>query len=203
MNNETSMLIPMVVEQTARGERSYDIFSRMLGDRVIFLNGPVNDQVSHLLVAQLLYLESVAPDKDISLYINSPGGSVSAGLAIRDTMNFISCDVSTVCMGIAASMGALLLGSGAKGKRFILPDARVMIHQVSSGTGGTFMDQEIQLMETKKLNDRLHHILVDDCGNKLTFDEMKQKCSRDYFMNAQESVDFGIVDKIITKRNLG
>jgi ATP-dependent Clp protease protease subunit len=192
----------MVVEQTARGERSFDIFSRMLNDRVIFLNGPVNDQMSHLIVAQLLYLESAAPDKDISLYINSPGGSVSAGLAIRDTMNFISCDVSTVCMGIAASMGALLLGSGAKGKRIILPDARVMIHQVSSGTGGTFMDQEIQLNETKKLNDRLHTILTEDCLGRHTFDEMKAKCSRDYFMNAQEAVDFGIVDKIVAKRQL-
>lgn len=202
MQNETSMLIPMVVEQTARGERSFDIFSRMLGDRVIFLNGPVNDQMSHLIVAQLLYLESVAPDKDISLYINSPGGSVTAGLAIRDTMNFIKCDVSTVCMGQACSMGALLLGSGAKGKRVILPDARVMIHQVSSGTGGTVMDQEVQFRESQKLNDRLHQILVDDCGNKLTFDEMKQRCSRDYFMSADEAVAFGIVDKVVSKREL-
>lgn len=198
----TNVLVPMVLENTGRGERSMDIYSRMLNDRVIFLNGEVEDHMANLIVAQLLYLEAADPTKDIYLYINSPGGSVTAGLAIRDTMNFIKCDVSTVCMGQACSMGALLLGSGAKGKRIVLPDARVMIHQVSSGTRGTVIDQEVQFLESKKLNDRLHQILVEDCGNRLTFDEMKKVCSRDYFMGAEQSVEFGIVDKVVTKREM-
>jgi ATP-dependent Clp protease, protease subunit len=191
-------LVPMVLERDGRGERSMDLFSKMLMERVVFLNGAVEEHMANLIVAQLLYLESVDPGKDISLYINSPGGSVTAGLAIRDTMNFIKSDVSTVCMGQACSMGALLLGSGAKGKRVILPDARVMIHQVSSGTRGTFMDQEIQLRETMKLNDRLHRILAEDCGQP--FEKVKHDCSRDHFMSAQESVAYGIVDRVVTQR---
>ena len=198
--NETSMLIPMVVEQTARGERSFDIFSRMLSDRVIFLNGPVNDQMANLIVAQMLYLESVDPTKDISLYINSPGGSVHAGLAIYDTMQFIKCDVSTVCMGMAASMGAFLLSSGAKGKRIALPEASIMVHQVSSGQQGTFMDMEIALQHTKHLNTRLHQIIADNCGK--TYEEVLQDCSRDKWLTATESVNYGLVDKVVSKREL-
>lgn len=193
-------LIPMVVETTSRGERYQDLFSRMLADRVIFLTGVVEDNMANLIVAQLLYLESVDPTKDISLYINSPGGSVTAGLAIRDTMNFIKCDVSTVCIGQACSMGALLLGSGAKGKRVCLPDARVMIHQVSSGSKGTVMDQEIQLAESIKLNNRLHTILAEDCGKD--FKTMKKLCSRDHFMSSQEALDMGIIDKVVTNREM-
>lgn len=205
--NHMNALVPMVLENTGQGERAMDLFSKMLAERVIFLNGPVEDNMANLIVAQLLYLESVDPKKDISLYINSPGGSVTAGLSIRDTMNFISCDVSTVCVGQAASMGALLLGSGAVGKRVILPDARVMIHQVSSGTRGTVMDQEIQLAESVKLNNRLHQILTEDCNKGLptekhrTFDQMKALCSRDYFMSAAESVEFGIVDRVVASRS--
>lgn len=191
-------LVPMVLERSGNGERSMDLFSKMLAERVVFLNGPVEENMANLIVAQLLYLESVDPTRDISMYINSPGGSVIAGLAISDTMRFIKCDVSTVCLGQAASMGALLLSQGAKGKRVILPDARVMVHQVSSGTRGTVMDQEIQLAESVKLNNRLHQMLADACGK--TFDEMKQLCSRDYFMSAQESLEFGIVDKVVTNR---
>lgn len=191
-------LVPMVMENTGRGERAMDLYSKMLMERVIFLNGPVESNMANLICAQLLYLESVDPGKDISMYINSPGGSVTAGLAIRDTMNFIKCDVSTVCMGLAASMGALLLSSGTKGKRFALPDARIMIHQVSSGTSGTVMDQEIQLKESLTLNERLHHIMADACGQP--FDKVKLDCSRDYFMSAQETVDYGLIDKVIEKR---
>lgn len=191
-------LVPMVMENTGRGERAMDLYSKMLMERVIFLNGPVESNMANLICAQLLYLESVDPGKDISMYINSPGGSVTAGLAIRDTMNFIKCDVSTVCMGLAASMGALLLSSGTKGKRFALPDARIMIHQVSSGTSGTVMDQEIQLKESLTLNERLHHIMADACGQP--FDKVKRDCSRDYFMSAQETVDYGLIDKVIEKR---
>lgn len=203
--NARNALVPMVLERTAQGERSMDLYSKMLAERVIFLNGEVEDHMANLICAQLLFLESADPNKDISIYINSPGGSVTAGLAIRDTMNFIKCDVSTVCMGQACSMGALLLGSGATGKRFILPDARVMIHQVSSGTRGTVIDQEVQFRESQKLNDRLHHILTADCnrGNPTTphtFEEMKRLCSRDYFMGAEEAQAFGIVDKVITNR---
>jgi ATP-dependent Clp protease protease subunit len=198
--NEIATLIPMVVEQTARGERSFDIFSRMLSDRVIFLNGPVHDQMANLIVAQLLYLESVDPSKDISLYINSPGGSVHAGLAIYDTMQFIKCDVSTVCMGMAASMGAFLLSSGAKGKRVMLPEASVMIHQVSSGTQGTFMDQEIALQHTKHLNSRLHTIIANNCGQ--SYEKVLQDCSRDKWLTADESVAYGLVDKVVSKREL-
>ncbi len=191
-------LVPMILENTGRGERAMDLYSKMLAERVIFLTGGVEDNMANLIVAQLLFLESVDPGKDISMYINSPGGSVTAGLAIRDTMNFIKCDVSTICIGQACSMGALLLGSGAKGKRFCLPDSRVMIHQVSSGSRGTVMDQEIQLAESIKLNDRLHHILAADCGK--SYKDMKRLCSRDYFMSATESKAFGIVDGVIENR---
>ena len=193
-------LVPMVVEQTARGERYQDLFSRMLADRVIFLTGEVNEAMANLIVAQLLYLESVDPTKDISMYINSGGGSVIDGLAIKGTMDFVSCDVSTICIGQACSMGALLLGCGAKGKRYILPDSRVMVHQVSSGTRGTVMDQEIQLAESVKLNNRLHQIMAESCGKD--FETMKQLCSRDYFMGADEAVEFGIVDKVVANRDL-
>ena len=192
------MMVPMILENTGRGERAMDLYSKMLAERVIFLSGPVEDNMANLICAQLLYLESVDPTKDISMYINSPGGSVNAGLAIRDTMNFIKCDVSTVCMGLAASMGALLLSSGTKGKRFALPDARIMIHQVSSGTRGTVMDQEIQLKESIVLNDRLHHIMADACGRP--FDKVKADCSRDYFMSAAQTVEYGLIDQVIAKR---
>jgi ATP-dependent Clp protease, protease subunit len=192
------MMVPMILENTGRGERAMDLYSKMLMERVIFLNGPVEDNMANLICAQLLYLESVDPSKDISMYINSPGGSVNAGLAIRDTMNFIKCDVSTVCMGMAASMGALLLSSGTKGKRFALPDARIMIHQVSSGTRGTVMDQEIQLKESVTLNDRLHHIMTEACGQ--SFEKVKNDCSRDYFMSAAETVTYGLIDRVIDKR---
>lgn len=192
-------LVPMVLERDGRGERAMDLYSKMLMERVIFLNGPVEENMANLICAQLLYLESVDPAKDISIYINSPGGSVTAGLAIRDTMNFIKCDVSTVCMGQAASMGALLLGSGTKGKRFALPDARIMIHQVSSGMGrSTCMDMEIAMQETKRLNDRLHTILAEDCGQP--FEKVKNDCSRDYFMSSEETVAYGLIDRVIDKR---
>lgn len=191
-------LVPMVLERDGRGERAMDLYSKMLSERVLFVTGEIEDNMANLIVAQLLFLEQQDPARDISMYINSPGGSVIAGLAIRDTMNFIKCDVSTVCIGQAASMGAVLLGSGKKGKRFITPDARVMVHQVSSGHRGTVMDQEIQLRESIKLNDRLHQILADGCGK--SFDYMKSVCARDYFMGAQESVSFGIVDAVIAQR---
>lgn len=198
--NHQNLLVPMVLENTGRGERSMDLYSRMLNDRVIFLNGPVNDQMANLIVAQMLFLEAQDPTKDISLYINSPGGSVHAGLAIYDTMQFIKCDVSTTCMGMAASMGAFLLCSGAKGKRFILPEASVMIHQVSSGTQGTFMDQMISLRHTEHLNTRLHHIIAQNTGK--TFEEVLNDCSRDKWLTADESLAYGLVDKVVSKREL-
>lgn len=191
-------LVPMVLENTRGGERAMDLYSKMLAERVIFLNGEVEDNMANLIVAQLLYLESVEPGKDISMYINSPGGSVTAGLAIRDTMNFIKSDVSTLCMGSAASMGALLLASGAKGKRICLPDARVMIHQVSSGTRGTYMDQMRSLKETERLNTRLHVILAEACNQ--SFEHMLDLCERDHFMSAEETLKLGLVDKIISVR---
>lgn len=191
-------LVPMVLERDGRGERAMDLYSKMLMERVIFLNGEVEPNMANLICAQLLYLESVDPGKDISLYINSPGGDVHAGLAIRDTMNFIKSDVSTVCMGMAASMGALLLCSGAKGKRFCLPDASVMIHQVSSGTRGTFMDQMISLKHTESLNDRLHRIMAEMSGKP--YEQVLQDCSRDKWLTAHEAVNYGLVDAVIDKR---
>ena len=191
-------LIPMVVEQSGRGERSYDIYSRLLKERVVFLVGPVNDQTANLVVAQLLFLESENPDKDISLYINSPGGSVSAGMAIYDTMQFIKPDVSTLCMGMAASMGAFLLSSGAKGKRFCLPNSRVMIHQPLGGAQGQATDIEIHAREILRLRKELNQILATNTGQPL--DKIERDTERDYFMAAHEARDYGLVDQVIRQR---
>ena len=191
-------LVPMVVEQSGRGERAYDIYSRLLKERVIFLVGPVNDQMANLIVAQLLFLESENPDKDISLYINSPGGSVSAGLAIFDTMNFIKPDVSTLCTGLAASMGAFLLTAGAKGKRFSLPNSRVMIHQPSGGSQGMASDIEIQAKEILYLRERLNRILAERTGQSM--EQIHKDTDRDRFMSAEESVEYGLIDRVLTNR---
>jgi ATP-dependent Clp protease protease subunit len=191
-------LVPMVVEQSGRGERAYDIYSRLLKERVIFLVGPVNDQMANLIVAQLLFLESENPDKDISLYINSPGGSVSAGLAIFDTMNFIKPDVSTLCTGLAASMGAFLLAAGAKGKRFSLPNSRVMIHQPSGGSQGMASDIEIQAKEILYLRERLARIMAENTGQGV--EQIHKDTDRDRFMSAEESVEYGLIDKVLTSR---
>ncbi len=191
-------LVPMVIEQSGRGERAYDIYSRLLKERVIFLVGPVNDQMANLIVAQLLFLESENPDKDISLYINSPGGSVSAGLAIFDTMNFIKPDVSTLCTGLAASMGAFLLAAGAKGKRFSLPNSRVMIHQPSGGSQGMASDIEIQAKEILYLRERLARIMADNTGQ--TIEQIHKDTDRDCFMSSEEAVEYGLIDKVLTNR---
>jgi ATP-dependent Clp protease, protease subunit len=191
-------LVPMVVEQSGRGERAYDIYSRLLKERVIFLVGPVNDQMANLIVAQLLFLESENPDKDISLYINSPGGSVSAGLAIFDTMNFIKPDVSTLCTGMAASMGAFLLAAGAKGKRFSLPNSRIMIHQPSGGSQGQASDIEIQAKEILYLRERLNHILAERTGK--TMEQIHKDTDRDRFMSGDEAAEYGLIDKVLTTR---
>ncbi|MDX1594756.1 MAG: ATP-dependent Clp endopeptidase proteolytic subunit ClpP [Gammaproteobacteria bacterium] len=197
---ETAMsLVPMVVEQTARGERAYDIYSRLLKERVIFLVGPVEDHVANLVVAQLLFLEAENPDKDIHLYINSPGGVVSSGLSIYDTMQFVKPDVSTMCIGQAASMGALLLAGGAKGKRFCLPHSRVMIHQPLGGMQGQAADIEIHAREMLNTRDRLNRILSDHTGQDL--DKVKKDTDRDYFMSAEEAQAYGLVDKVLTARN--
>jgi ATP-dependent Clp protease protease subunit len=191
-------LVPMVVEQSGRGERAYDIYSRLLKERVVFLVGPVNDQMANLIVAQLLFLESENPDKDISLYINSPGGSVSAGLAIFDTMNFIKPDVSTLCTGLAASMGAFLLAAGAKGKRFSLPNSRIMIHQPSGGSQGQASDIEIQAKEILYLRERLNRILADRTGQSM--EQIHKDTDRDRFMSGDEAVEYGLIDKVLTNR---
>ncbi len=191
-------LVPMVVEQSGRGERAYDIYSRLLKERVIFLVGPVNDQMANLIVAQLLFLESENPDKDISLYINSPGGSVSAGLAIFDTMNFIKPDVSTLCTGLAASMGAFLLAAGAKGKRFSLPNSRIMIHQPSGGSQGQASDIEIQAKEILYLRERLNRILAERTGQ--TMEQIHKDTDRDRFMSGEEAAEYGLIDKVLTSR---
>jgi ATP-dependent Clp protease protease subunit len=191
-------LVPMVVEQSGRGERAYDIYSRLLKERVIFMVGPVNDQMANLIVAQLLFLESENPDKDISLYINSPGGSVSAGLAIFDTMNFIKPDVSTLCTGMAASMGAFLLAAGAKGKRFSLPNSRIMIHQPSGGSQGQASDIEIQAKEILYLRERLNKILADATGKSI--EQIHKDTDRDRFMSGDEAADYGLIDKVLTSR---
>jgi len=191
-------LVPMVVEQSGRGERAYDIYSRLLKERVIFMVGPVNDQMANLIVAQLLFLESENPDKDISLYINSPGGSVSAGLAIFDTMNFIKPDVSTLCTGMAASMGAFLLAAGAKGKRFSLPNSRIMIHQPSGGSQGMASDIEIQAKEILYLRERLAKIMADNTGK--TVEQIHKDTDRDRFMSGDEAADYGLIDKVLTTR---
>ena len=191
-------MVPMVVEQSGRGERSYDIYSRLLKERVIFLVGEVNDQSANLVVAQMLFLESENPDKDISFYINSPGGSVSAGMSIFDTMQFIKPDVSTLCMGMAASMGAFLLSAGAKGKRFVLPNAKVMIHQPLGGTRGQATDIEIHARDILKTRDQLNRILAERTGQPL--EKIARDTERDYYLNAQEAKDYGLVDEVISKR---
>lgn len=191
-------LIPTVIEQSGRGERAYDIYSRLLRERVVFLNGPVNDTSANIVVAQLLFLESENPDKDISLYINSPGGSVSAGMAIYDTMNFVKCDVSTLVMGMAASMGAFLLSAGAKGKRFALPNAKVMIHQPLGGAQGQATEIEIAAREILKTRARLNEMLVKHTGQSpLT---IERDTERDYYMTSDEACAYGLIDKVITSR---
>ena len=191
-------LVPYVVEQTSRGERSYDIFSRLLNDRIIMLSEEVNDTTASLVVAQLLYLEAQDPDKDIQFYINSPGGSVTAGMAIYDTMQYIKCDVSTICIGMAASMGAFLLSSGAKGKLLALPNAEIMIHQPSAGTQGQITDMAIHLKRLEIIKERMNKILSENTGRP--FDEVAAACERDNFMSAEEAMAFGLVDKVISKR---
>lgn len=197
--NFNSVLIPMVIEQSGRGERSFDIYSRLLRDRVVFLVGPVTDQSANLVVAQLLFLESENPDKDISLYIDSPGGSVYAGLSIYDTMQFIKPDVSTICLGMAASMGAFLLAAGAKGKRFALPNSRIMIHQPSGGTNGTAADIEIQAKEILELRSRLNTILSEHTGQSI--EKIAVDTERDNFMSSAQAVEYGIIDGVFRKRS--
>ncbi len=191
-------LVPMVVEQTNRGERSYDIFSRLLNDRIIFLSDEVNDTTASLVVAQMLFLEAQAPDKDISFYINSPGGSVTAGMAIYDTMQYIKCDVSTICIGMAASMGAFLLSSGTKGKRLALPHSEVMIHQPLGGARGQATDIKIQAEQILKTKALLNQILAENTGKAL--EVIERDTDRDNYMTAQEALEYGLIDKIVTKR---
>jgi len=191
--------IPMVVEQSGRGERAYDIYSRLLRERIIFFVGPVNDQSANLVVAQLLFLESENPDKDISLYINSPGGSVYAGLAIYDTMQFVKPDVSTLCTGLAASMGAFLLAAGTKGKRYALPNSRIMIHQPSGGAQGQASDIQIQAREILKLREQLNQILADNTGQPV--ERIELDTERDNFMSAEDAVSYGLIDKMLVSRS--
>jgi len=198
LDTEMLGMVPMVIEQSGRGERAYDIYSRLLKERVIFLVGPVNDHSANLIVAQLLFLESENPDKDISLYINSPGGSVSAGMAIFDTMQFIKPDVSTLCTGLAASMGAFLLAAGAKGKRYSLPNSRIMIHQPLGGAQGQAADIEIQAREILYLRDRLNHILAEKTGRSV--EQISKDTDRDNFMSATEAAEYGMIDKVLTNR---
>ena len=197
-NEKALGLVPMVIEQTSRGERSFDIYSRLLKERVIFIVGPIEDQMANLVVTQLLFLESENPDKDIHLYINSPGGSVTAGLSIYDTMQFIKPEVSTMCVGQAASMGAFLLSGGAKGKRLILPNARTMIHQPSGGAQGQASDIEIQAKEILFLRERLNRMLSEHTGQPM--DVIERDTERDRFMSAEQSVEYGLVDQVITSR---
>ena len=187
--------IPYVVEQTSRGERSYDIFSRLLNDRIIFLSEEVNDTTASLIVAQMLYLEAQDPDKDIQFYINSPGGSVTAGMAIYDTMQYIKCDVATICVGMAASMGAFLLSSGTKGKRLALPNAEIMIHQPSAGTKGQITDMAIHMKRLETIKERMNTILAENTGKSV--EEVTAACERDNFMTADEALNFGIIDRVI------
>ena len=191
-------LVPYVVEQTSRGERSYDIFSRLLNDRIVMLSEEVNDTTASLIVAQLLYLEAQDPDKDIQFYINSPGGSVTSGLAIYDTMQYIKQDVSTICIGMAASMGAFLLSSGAKGKRIALPNAEIMIHQPSGGSQGQCTDIQIQAEQILKIKKKLNAILAENTGKSV--EEVERDCERDHFMTAEEAQAYGLIDKVIYKR---
>jgi len=191
-------LVPYVVEQTSRGERSYDIFSRLLNDRIVMLSEEVNDTTASLIVAQLLYLEAQDPDKDIQFYINSPGGSVTSGLAIYDTMQYIKPDVSTICIGMAASMGAFLLSSGAKGKRIALPNAEIMIHQPSGGSQGQCTDIQIQAEQILKIKQKLNAILAENTGKDVAV--IERDCERDHFMTAEEAREYGLIDKVIYKR---
>jgi len=191
-------LVPYVVEQTSRGERSYDIFSRLLNDRIIMLSEEVNDATASLIVAQLLYLEAQDPEKDIQFYINSPGGSVTAGMAIYDTMQYIKCDVSTICIGMAASMGAFLLSAGAKGKRMALPNAEIMIHQPSGGAQGQATDIQIQAKRLEQIKRKLNEILAENTGKP--YEVVAADCERDYFMTAEEAMQYGLIDKVISKR---
>jgi len=191
-------LVPYVVEQTSRGERSYDIFSRLLNDRIIFLGEEVNATTASLIVAQLLYLEAQDPDKDIQFYINSPGGSVTDGMAIYDTMQYIKCDVSTICVGMAASMGAFLLSAGTKGKRIALPNSEIMIHQPSAGTQGQITDMAIHLKRLETIKKRMNKILAENCGKSV--EQVTADCERDNFMTAEEAVAYGLIDKVIYNR---
>ncbi len=195
------MLIPIVIEQSSRGERAYDIYSRLLKDRIIFMGEQVQDSMANTVIAQMLFLESEDPDKDINLYINSPGGSVTAGLAIYDTMQYIRPDIATICMGQATSMGALLLAAGAKGKRYALPHARVMIHQPLGGVQGQATDIDIQAKEIMKIKELIHKILFKHTGQSM--EKIRQDTERDYFMDAEEALRYGIVDRIITERDMG
>jgi ATP-dependent Clp protease protease subunit len=199
MSAKALNLVPMVVEQTARGERAYDIYSRLLKERLVFIVGPVEDQMANLVVAQLLYLESENPDKDIQLYINSPGGTVSSGLSIYDTMQFVNCDVSTICVGQAASMGALLLGGGSKGKRYALPHSRIMVHQPSAGFQGQATDIDIHAKETLELKRRLNEIMSRHTGQ--TVERIEKDLERDNFMSAEAAVQYGLIDTVLERRN--
>ena len=198
MFNEKSALVPYIVEQTSRGERSYDIYSRLLEDRIIFLSGEIDDAVANTVVAQLIYLEAKDPSKDISLYINSPGGSVSAGLAIYDTMNYIKCDVSTICIGMAASMGAFLLSSGQKGKRYALPNSEIMIHQPLGGAQGQASDIKIAAEHILKTRQKLNTILAQNSGRTLA--EIERDTDRDNYLSAQEAQNYGLIDEVFFKR---
>ncbi len=198
MTAQALNLVPMVVEQTARGERAYDIYSRLLKERLVFIVGPVEDQMANLIVAQLLYLESENPDKDIQLYINSPGGSVTSGLAVYDTMQFVNCDVSTICIGQAASMGALLLGGGAKGKRYVLPHSRIMMHQPSAGYSGQATDIDIHAKEVLELKRRLNAIMARHTGQ--TIERIEQDLERDNFMSGEQAIEYGLIDTILERR---
>jgi len=200
METQSLNLVPMVVEQTARGERAYDIYSRLLKERVVFMVGPVEDQVANLVVAQLLYLESENPDKDIHLYINSPGGEVSSGLSIYDTMQFVTPDVSTICIGQAASMGAVLLAGGTKGKRFCLPHSRVMIHQPMGGARGQAVDIDIQATEILKMRECMNEILAEHTGRDV--EQIAKDTERDYYMSAAEAKEYGIVDQVASRRKV-
>ncbi len=191
-------LIPMVVEQSSRGERSYDIYSRLLEDRIIFLSGEINDGMANTIVAQLIYLEAKDMNKDISLYINSPGGSVSAGLAIYDTMQYIHCDVSTICVGLAASMGAFILSSGARGKRFALPNSEIMIHQPLGGAQGQASDIKIQAEHILKIKDKMNRILAENTGRSIA--EIERDTDRDNYLSAEEALSYGLIDKVFYKR---
>lgn len=198
MHNEKGALVPYIVEQTSRGERSYDIYSRLLEDRIIFLSGEIDDAVANTVVAQLIYLEAKDPAKDINLYINSPGGSVSAGLAIYDTMNYVKCDVSTICIGMAASMGAFLLSSGAKGKRFALPNSEIMIHQPLGGAQGQASDIKIAAEHILRTKHKLNSILAENSGKPL--EQVEKDTDRDNYLSAKEALEYGLIDKVFYKR---